>query len=431
MGARFNIIIVGGGLAGLASALFLRRHGHIVTVIEAAKQLSEVGAGIQIPPNGTRILDLYGLMPKLEEIVVKPSHINLRRYANGVPIGKTPLVPEMVESFGFPYWVIHRADYLNLLHKAALDAGVQIRLACKVIDVDEEAVSVLLEDGTRLHSDLIIGADGIRSPMRASILGSENVEVISSPNCAYRAIISREKMMSDPRSAELMNSPAADCWIGPGRHIMSYPIRGGTSYNIVMSHPGKASVGKWNEPGDIGEMNRTYEKFDTVIRHTMSYIDTALKWTLADIPTLPRWRSHSGRVVLVGDAAHAMLPYLSQGAAQAMEDAAILAQCLDRAGHVDDLPRLLAAYEVIRKPRAERLQQGARRNGVVWHFADGEDQQRRDWAMQGDLKEGEVNPNVWADKGFQPWLFGYDAVKDANERLEIILRQQQQPQSRL
>ena len=173
-------------------------------------------------------------------------------------------------------------------------------------------------------------------------------------------------------------------------------------------------------------MNRTYESFDLVVRRTLGYVDTALKWTLADIPALPRWRSKNGRVVLVGDAAHAMLPYLSQGAAQAMEDAAVLAECLDRAGHTDDLGRLTEAYETIRKGRAEKIQKGARVNGVVWHFADGEEQERRDRAMQGKLKAGEVNPNLWADKNFQPWLFNHDAIHEANMRLDEMLRERKE-----
>lgn len=291
---------------------------------------------------------------------------------------------------------------------------MEIRLTSRVTEIDSDNVTVLLKDGTTLQADLIVGADGIRSKVRASTLGDEDVSAVPSPNCAYRAIVPRERMMSDPSSAELMLSPAANCWIGPGRHCMAYPIRGGSQYNIVMSHPGQASVGKWNEPGDIDEMNRTYEKFDPVVRKTLSYVDKALKWTLADLPALPRWRSKNGRVVLVGDAAHAMLPYLSQGAAQAMEDGAVLAECLVRAGHTDDLGIIMRAYETIRKPRTEKIQKGARVNGVVWHFDDGEEQERRDRAMQGKLKQGEVNPNSWADPKFQPWLFGHDAIKEAS-----------------
>ncbi|GAB7347511.1 hypothetical protein MBLNU459_g4412t1 [Dothideomycetes sp. NU459] len=412
MGGKFNIIVVGGGLGGLACALFLRQNGHDVMVLEASKQLSEVGAGIQLPPNSTKILDHYGLTSALEKVVVVPSHINLRRYANGKPIGKTPLVPEMVENFGFPYWVIHRADYQNVLKRAALEAGVTIRVASRVLTVDPEAVSVELEDGSVLCADLVVGADGIRSKVRASILGDEDVSATPSPNCAYRATVPRAKMMSDPRSAALMTSPAANCWLGEGRHIMAYPIRAGSEFNIVMSHPGQASVGKWNEPGDIAEMNRTYENFDPTVLQFLSYVDSALKWTLADIPSLKRWRSKSGRVILLGDSAHAMLPYMSQGAAQAMEDGAVLAECLIRAGCDRDIPRLTEAYENIRKERAEIIQERARRNGIVWHFSDGADQERRDRAMQGKLREGEINPNIWADKNFGPWLLGHDAIKE-------------------
>lgn len=208
------------------------------------------------------------------------------------------------------YWLIHRADFQDLLQKAAVEAGVVIRVDSRVLTTDDEAVSVTLEDGTVLHADLIVGADGIRSKVRASILGEDDVSAVPSPNCAYRATVPRETMMSDPRSAELMTSPAANGWIGPGKHIVAYPIRGGSEFNIVMSHPGKASVGKWNEPGDIDEMNRIYKDFDPVVRHFLGYVDGALRWVLADLPPLKRWRSKSGRVILLGDSAHAMLPYV-------------------------------------------------------------------------------------------------------------------------
>lgn len=329
------------------------------------------------------------------------------------------------------YWVIHRADYLTLLQNAAQDAGVQIKLTSRVASVSSDPPTLTLEDGTSLTADLIIGADGIRSGIRASILGEQDVLPIPSPNCAYRALVPREKMMTDPTTAALMTSPAANCWIGPGRHIMAYPIRNGSQYNIVMSHPGRAKVGVWNQAGDIAEMNKTYEDFDPVIRQALGYVESALKWTLADVGALPRWRSRNGRVVLVGDAAHAMLPYLSQGAAQAVEDAAVLAECLDRAGHADDLGVVMEVYESIRKERAERIQDGARANGVVWHFDDGDEQERRDRAMGGTLREGEVNPNLWADSKFRPWLMGYDAIRDANERLDDVLKEKRVGQSRL
>lgn len=212
---------------------------------------------------------------------------------------------------------------------------------------------------------------------------------------------------------------------------MAYPIRKGSFYNIVMSHPGQGTVGKWNEPANIDEMNKTFENYDPVIKKALSYVDSALKWVLADIPSLPRWRSKNGRVVLVGDAAHSMLPYLSQGAAQALEDGAVLAECLVRTGHTDDLPRMMEVYELLRKERAQRIQQLSRRNGVVWHFADGEEQERRDRAMRGELKKGEVNPNLWADAGFQPWLFGHDAIRDANGRMDEMLREGRSRQSQL
>lgn len=280
--------------------------------------------------------------------------------------------------------------------------------------VDASVPCAHLEDGSTVGADLVIGADGIRSKIRASILGADDVMAEPSPNCAYRAIVSRELMMSDKQTAGFMTSPAANCWLGFGRHIMAYPIRRGTQYNIVMSHPGKASVGKWSEPGDVHEMRKTYEKFDPSIRKALEYVDVALKWLLADIPPLKRWHSENGRVILLGDSAHAMLPYMSQGAAQALEDAAALTECLCRCKSASDIPQYVQAYQDFRKPRVERIQQYARLNGKVWHYPDGEEQERRDRAMSGQLREGENDPNLWADKTLGPWLFGHDASKEVS-----------------
>ncbi|CAN3503805.1 hypothetical protein DICA1_F10550 [Diutina catenulata] len=402
-----NVVIVGAGLGGLSTAIGLARKGHSVTVLEGAHALGEVGAGIQVPPNSVRILKEYGVFDAFNAVVTRPKNIILRRFDTGEPLSRTPLEPDMTENYGNPYLLVHRADYQKILWKAAVDRGIEVKFDARVASIDPKAPSVTLEDGTVYAGDVIVGADGIRSRVRdLAVVTDETVSPTPSTNCAYRATIPRDVMLADPDLAPLMEDVNSNCWIGYRRHIMAYPIRNGELYNMVMSHPGQAPVGVWNMPGDVEEMKQTYRKFDPLCQKLISKITSVLKWTLADLPQLPNWVSPSGKVVIIGDAAHAMLPYLAQGAAQALEDGALLAELLSVG---DDIPVALAKWERRRKRRAETIQQGARKNGHIWHLADGEEQEERDNLMK--QRDGE-NPDQWSDSKFQRWLFGWNAFTD-------------------
>lgn len=330
------------------------------------------------------------------------------------------------------YWLIHRADYHKCLYTRALELGVQIKLNSLVQSVDESAPSVTLANGEVISADVVVGADGIRSTVRESILGDEDVTITDSTNCAYRATVPNELMRQDAETAQLMDDVNANCWIGHERHIMAYPIRNGALYNLVMSHPGKASVGKWNEPGNLDEMKQHYADFDPVIKKVLSKVKNCLKWKLADLPPLLRWVSRSGRVVLIGDAAHAMVPYLAQGASLSIEDGAALAECVDHATDVTQIPAVLNAFAEIRKPRCETVQAGSRSNGDIWHMPDGPEQQKRDQDMLSTMSSTAINgaekqrtqkpnPNRWSDETFQPWLFGYDTFTEVGSTICVFL----------
>lgn len=286
------------------------------------------------------------------------------------------------------------------------------------------------------HSNNIFcsSLQGIRSKTRLAVMPDEVVEPRASTNCAYRATVPAAVMRADPVVSHLMNDPNSNCWIGYRRHVMAYPIRNGELYNLVMSHPGHTSeLGKWNEPSNLEEMKWHYRKFDPVIQRVLSKVTSCLKWTLADLPVLSNWISPSGRICVIGDAAHAMLPYLAQGAATAVEDGATLGVLFSDVKSVDDIPFLLNLYEKIRRPRCEKIQKGAYENSDIWHMPDGDDQIARDKAMKADdvlvNKESApevhevkklaplTNPNQWSDGNFQPWLFGHDAIKVAKIRL--------------
>ena len=283
---------------------------------------------------------------------------------------------------------------------------------------DGQRPVVMLRNGTHLTADIVVGADGIRSKTRSSILGEDHtiVKVMDSSQCAYRATVPAEVMRENPATEALLSDTSANCWVGDGRHIMAYPIMGGGMYNLVLPHQGRASVGAWNEPGDVDEMKRQYDGFDPAIRKVLGKVTSCLKWKLAELPPLSRWVSDKGRALIIGDAAHAMVPYLAQGAAMSIEDGAALAECLERTcGDRNLIPRALRAFESIRKPRCEIVQEASRGTGHMWHMPDGPEQQRRDQAMMDSLEGRRTrarNPNHWSDEQFQPWLFGYDTFRE-------------------
>ncbi|KAH6674883.1 hypothetical protein B0J14DRAFT_616723 [Halenospora varia] len=343
MKRTFNILIVGAGLG--------------VAVVEGASELAEIGAEIQIPPNSSRILKSWRLE---EKKVVVPNNMILKRYA----------MDEVLERFGCRHWVFYRADYQKILYYTALAAGVQVLLGAPVESVDENGPSLILKTGQRSKGDLIVGADGIRSTVRHCCSAAEH--------CAYRATILGKALRSDPMLAPLLDDANASLWMGLDGHVVGYPIRNGELYNMVFCHPDKATVGKWNEPVDIEEMR-------------MQYIDWEA--TLAYMPPLEKWLSHTGRVVLIGDAAHAMLPFMNQGAATSIEDAAVLAEYLSRAASEADIPAVLRAFQAIRKLRCEAISMAAQRNGT-------------DMTMKEEMK-GKPEKAAY-DERARPWVLGYD-----------------------
>lgn len=230
--------------------------------------------------------------------------------------------------------------------------------------------------------------------------------------------------MADPLLKPLIESPTATCWIGPKGHVMAYPIRNGALYNFVMCHPGSVTVGKPNEAVSLDEMRQWYRAWDPVLTRLINLVPECLRWQNAELEKLDEWTSPSGKVILIGDASHGMVPYMAQGAAMAVEDAVVLAACLNRAEGASDIPALMRAFVKIRRDRCYLILDAARNNGNIWHLEDGPDQCKRDHEMhqaasEAKMKpeaveavEAEENPNKWSDKNFQPWMFGFDAEAD-------------------
>lgn len=437
-----DIIIVGAGLGGLAAAIALTLSGHKVRVFEQAPAFGEVGAGIQVPPNSTRLFLSWGVGKHIEQYTTEPHTINLRRWKDGTLIGTTKLKPDFRHKYHAPYFVLHRADYHAALLARAQELGVNIQGNSEVEsynasspeDSDDHlgAVSLTLKNGTTHSADLIIGSDGVKSLARTAILQSHGrAPVLPTPTAqsAYRCTIPLRVLASNPSTAWVTETPNQNLWIGPERHCMTYAIGGAQNpnrlFNLVLCHPESRPPDQW--PTNIDKLKEEVravfggwdptcsEILDQVLQNSEAKL---VKWPVSTIAPLPTWTHKSGRIVILGDAAHAMVPFMSQGAAIAVEDAAAVATALSLIKVRGEIPKALRVLEEVRKARAEGMQQASWLNGEIWHLYDGPLQEARDEGM-GAEDEGiqrRWNSNQWSDTTCQTWTYGYDAVSEIEKR---------------
>ncbi len=354
--ARF--VIAGGGIAGIAAALALADKNHEITVLEQAPAFEEVGAGIQIGPNGRRALEALGVWEVLEPSVVFPHSIRIRRARDGATLGELPLGTTFANRFGTTYQVVHRANLLAaLLKRAENDPRITLHTDSRVsfFRIDGDGMTVLLEGGGEHRGDVLIGADGIRSRIRAQLL--DDGPPVFAGHVLYRALVDIDRVPPE------VDTGSVNLWLHEGGHVVHYPVSGGRKFNIVAAVNENWHSEGWSEPSDGAILGMRFAGVAEELRSVLSLPDEWLRWAGADREPVARWGE--GPVTLIGDAAHPTLPYLASGAMMALEDAVVLGQQVER--HPSDLPAALRACEKARQPRTARIVRSSHRLAGVYH----------------------------------------------------------------
>jgi len=359
-------IIAGGGIGGTTAAICLARIGWQVEILEQAAKIEEIGAGLQISPNGARILQDIGVMPHLAGTLFEPETIEMRIGASGRQVFSIPMRRIARERWGAPYFQIHRADLLDGLHKALAETGnAKLRVNARVTGYQANGpkTDVILEDGTRLQCDLLVGADGLHSKVRTQMLGPDQPRFTG--NVAWRAVLPAKDL------GDLVPPPSGCIWAGPGKHAVTTRIRAGTMVNFVgiVENPGWTHEG-WKIEGTKAEALADFGGWNEMFHQIIAKAPRLYRWALYDRAPLPRWSD--GSAVLLGDAAHPMLPMMAQGAVQAIEDAFVLARELARelALHGENgqaVPAACKAYFQARIARVTRVQAVSTGNARLFH----------------------------------------------------------------
>ena len=357
-----QVVIAGGGIGGLAAAVACAQRGVPVQLLERAAQLSEVGAGIQIGPNVTRILQAWGLGATLAQVTAFPEQLQARDAQTGQVLGTLTLGARAQARYGAPYATIHRADLQGLLHRAAQIAGVDLRLGQTVQgwQGSEAALQVNTVEGLSLQASALIGADGVWSAVRQQLLGDAPARFTG--HLAYRALVAQADLPTHLRSDQVT------VWMGPQLHVVHYPVRSGQWLNLVaIVHGDKpAQADAWDAVGHAQALMQAMGAVGRDLHERLASVPAWRQWALHDLePLSAPSQVAQGRVALLGDAAHPMRPYLAQGAGMAIEDAQVLAQCLSE-GSVP-VTQQLQAYAQQRWARNARVQARAIRNGRIFH----------------------------------------------------------------
>ena len=381
-------LVVGAGIGGLSAALCLARKGFEVTVFEQSPDISEIGAGIQLSPNCSRVLHYLGLESVLRRTTFLPEAAEIRHWKTGKVLSTTVRGASASISYGFPYYHIHRADLIAALYEAANShPKIEVRTSAEITGFHQTNVdAVLVSDGSELHGDLIVGADGIHSVVRTGLFGEAKPRFTGT--VAWRGLVQANKLPAGKIR------PVTGLWWGPGKHFVHYYVRSGDLVNCVCVVEKEGwEIESWTERGERSELASDFSGWHDTICSLIEAMepDECYKWALFDRAPMRSWSR--GRVALLGDACHPTLPFMAQGAAMAIEDAAVLAACVD----ADGIEAGLLRYENLRMDRTARIQRGSRRNAKVFHLRG-----IKAWARN--------RAAAMAAKNSMDWVYRYNAL---------------------
>ena len=364
MAVSRTIVVAGAGIGGLTTALALAQRGFRVIVLERAAKLEEAGAGLQLSPNASRILIDLGLEPLLAPHMIVPDSISIMTARTGKEIGRVPLGEAAALRYGAPYWIVRRADLQSaLLARVTGHPDIDLRLGAQFEDVAvyPKGVTVVQRRGTARQQEqalALIGADGVWSSVRHQIFPEAQPQFTGS--IAWRGTVDATQL---PRG---FNTQRVQLWMGTNAHLVAYPMSGGKRINVVAIISGKWNRPGWSEPGDVVEIANHFSapRWPIAARMMIGAVDGWRKWALFAMRDGGVW--NKGPIALLGDASHAMLPFAAQGAGMAIEDAAVIAKCLESSP--TNPTAAFAQYAGLRGPHVTRVQRTARKNGQRYHL---------------------------------------------------------------
>ena len=388
-----RVLIAGGGIGGLTAALALLRMGCDVEVYEQAEALKEVGAGVQLASNATTALYALGVGEALKALSCETESKEIRIWNTGETWKLFDLGKVSIERYGHPYFTAYRPDLLDVLAAAVRRAkpdAIRLGSKCSGFEQDASGVTLLLEDGRRVKGDVLVGADGVRSIIRQGLFGPDRPQFTGI--IVWRGIVPLEKL---PKHMVRM---VGSNWVGPGGHVIHYPLRAGKLMNFVGAQERSDwQVESWTARGTNAELKADFAGWHEDVHALIRHIDAPFKWALFTRPPMPRWTV--GRVTLLGDACHSMVPFLAQGANMAIEDGYILARCLTQIKA--EIGERLLRYENARRDRTRRAVEGSNDNVPRFHNR----------ALADPVKAREFVSREWAGQPISnryDWLFNYD-----------------------
>ncbi|WP_134725267.1 FAD-dependent monooxygenase [Paracoccus luteus] len=363
--------IAGGGVGGMAAAIALQKQGHDVAIFEQAREFGRIGADVNLTPNAVHALDGLGIGDALRRTAARPQSRISRTWDSGEETSRLPMSSAAEEKYGAPQLTIHRADLLAALESQLAKGTIRFSARVTGVEQDEHGPRILFADGSRFDCDLVIGADGIHSPVRRALYGEDSPRFTGL--VSYRGVFPREA------APDIPNLDSFTKWWGPtpDLQIVTFPLNLGREIFVFATTGQKDWTDEgWTLPGDIAELRAIYKGFHPEARALLDALTEVTRSALHVRDPMPRWSE--GRIALMGDAAHPMVPFMAQGACMACEDAVVLSRAIEGAS-VETLPRALEAYAAARIPRTTRVQEGSLAN---------------DWLKQG---------------GNADWVYGYDA----------------------